>query len=196
MKQFELAQALGISTGMVSRLVKRGMPTDSVERAQRWRKRHLEPGRVKGSRFDPNAPATVPQNEPKLGGEGVTAARVEAIAVSLLPRVEQAGEFLERAALLEPLRAVLRALPDCVEPRMPGVMWAALLEYAVLDELLHAVRGAFTDPVSSAGVLDHFHQHLPHVERFPEAPIDLAADRWRVAQNDPALYVEDEALVG
>jgi len=50
MQQNELASLLDISTAMVSRLVKRGMPTDTLERAERWRKRHLEPGRVKGSR--------------------------------------------------------------------------------------------------------------------------------------------------
>lgn len=47
MNQNELAELLGISPTMVSKLKKRGMPTDSLERAQRWRKRHLEPGRVK-----------------------------------------------------------------------------------------------------------------------------------------------------
>jgi len=51
MQQKELASLLDISPAMVSRLAKRGMPTDTLERAERWRKRHLEPGRVKGSRF-------------------------------------------------------------------------------------------------------------------------------------------------
>ena len=61
----ELATLLGVSESMVSRHAKKGMPTDSLERAQRWRKRHLEPGRIKGSRFDPKqstgpvAPAAV-----------------------------------------------------------------------------------------------------------------------------------------
>lgn len=50
----ELAQLLGISPAMVTRLSQRGMPTDTLERAQRWRRRHLEPGRVKGNRFDAN----------------------------------------------------------------------------------------------------------------------------------------------
>ena len=59
MNQKELAQALGISPGMVSRLVRRGMPADDLQRAQRWRKRHLEPGRVKGARFDPTASSAV-----------------------------------------------------------------------------------------------------------------------------------------
>ena len=51
MQQKELASLLDISPAMVSRLAKRGMPTDTLERATRWRKRHLEPGRVKGSRM-------------------------------------------------------------------------------------------------------------------------------------------------
>ena len=52
MTQSELAQQLGISASMLSRLKKRGMPTDSLERAQRWRKRHLETSRIKGVRRD------------------------------------------------------------------------------------------------------------------------------------------------
>ncbi len=52
MLQKELAVLIGISAGMLSRLAKRGMPIDSYERAVRWRKRHLEPGRIKGVRMD------------------------------------------------------------------------------------------------------------------------------------------------
>ncbi len=57
MQQKELSKLLGLSPAMVSRLAKRGMPTDSLERAERWRRRHLEPGRVKGARFDPKQTA-------------------------------------------------------------------------------------------------------------------------------------------
>ena len=60
----ELADALGISAPMVSKLAKRGMPTDTVERAQRWRKRHLEPGRLKTNRASGPTPA------PPSGGGG------------------------------------------------------------------------------------------------------------------------------
>jgi phage terminase Nu1 subunit (DNA packaging protein) len=55
----ELAEALGISGAMVSKLSKRGMPTDSVERAMRWRRRHLEPGRIK----------SIPRNPPPDDGQ-------------------------------------------------------------------------------------------------------------------------------
>lgn len=67
MQQKELAVLLDISTAMVSRLAKRGMPTDSLERAQKWRRRHLEASRTKGVRFDPNMVLTVkPQAAKRL----------------------------------------------------------------------------------------------------------------------------------
>ena len=37
MKQTDLARGMGVTQGLVSRWVKRGMPTSSVEEAQRWR---------------------------------------------------------------------------------------------------------------------------------------------------------------
>lgn len=52
MNQNELAGLLGISPAAVTKLKKRGMPTDSLARAERWRRRHLEPGRAKGQRID------------------------------------------------------------------------------------------------------------------------------------------------
>ena len=52
MKKKDLAYALGISAPMVSKLSAKGMPTDSLEAALAWRRRNLEPGRVKGVRFD------------------------------------------------------------------------------------------------------------------------------------------------
>lgn len=104
----ELAEALGISAAMVSKLAKRGMPTDSVERAQRWRRRHLEPGRVKGVRYERTRPAA--------------------------PDPVQLAEALGLAALSDfkthgsALRAALRAVPEdrADEVRLPDSVWAAL----------------------------------------------------------------------
>jgi hypothetical protein len=48
----DLAAGLGISAAMVTKLKKRGMPTDSVEAAAKWRRRHLEPARTKGMRME------------------------------------------------------------------------------------------------------------------------------------------------
>ena len=64
----ELADALGISGPMVSKLAKRGMPTDSVERAQRWRKRHLEPGRIKSNRAKGDTQKTPTPAQPNRAG--------------------------------------------------------------------------------------------------------------------------------
>ena len=47
MKKTELARALGISRQMVHKLIKQGMPVDSVELAQQWRKRALNPYKTK-----------------------------------------------------------------------------------------------------------------------------------------------------
>jgi hypothetical protein len=50
-QQKELAALLGVSQAMVSRHIKMGMPSDSLERAQKWRRRKLVPSRVKGVRL-------------------------------------------------------------------------------------------------------------------------------------------------
>ena len=92
MQQKELAKLLDISPAMVSRLAKRGMPTDDPERDQRWRKRHLEPARVKGVRADTIKPRQ--QAAP-------TPATPNPAAAALLPDVtladvELAGEQLDQ----------------------------------------------------------------------------------------------------
>ena len=87
----ELATALGISPAMVSKLSKRGMPTDTLERAERWRRRHLEPGRVKGVRYEDPKP---------LPADPV--ARANAIGAAAV------GDFDSHEI---ELRAALRAVP-------------------------------------------------------------------------------------
>lgn len=46
----DLAIGLGVSAAMVTKLSKRGMPTDSVEHAQQWREKNLEPSRLKSNK--------------------------------------------------------------------------------------------------------------------------------------------------
>ena len=50
----DLADGLGISTTMVRKCARRGMPTDSVDAARLWRSRHLESIRTKDFRADGN----------------------------------------------------------------------------------------------------------------------------------------------
>ena len=100
MQQKELAILLDISPAMVSRLAKRGMPTDTLERAERWRRRHLEPGRVKGARFDraetlkAASPTPAPPASPPRPVAYVPDADLEAVSDLVngaLTRGDQAG---------------------------------------------------------------------------------------------------------
>lgn len=133
MTQKELAELLGISGAMVSRLVKRGMPTESVERAQRWRRRHLEPGRVKGSRFDPakkvnpapsEGPKTTDTNGPDVA---VLTREVEALA-------REAAEFTDDPIKIELIRTLLRGLPRGALPSMPVGAWVALVDHVLIED--------------------------------------------------------------
>jgi hypothetical protein len=131
MTQKELAQALGITPGMVSRLAKRGMPVDSVERAQRWRKRHLEPSRIKGNRFDTSTIPT-PKNKPTIGAPLDT----QPHRLQLLSGAMDAALAQQPPALVdtEPLRNVLRAWPLSEPvPPMSVRVWLALVGHCIAD---------------------------------------------------------------
>lgn len=54
MKMKDLAYALGISDSMASRLAKKGMPTYSIEAAEKWRAKNLDPSMTKQNRADGN----------------------------------------------------------------------------------------------------------------------------------------------
>ena len=135
MQQNQLAKLLGITPAMVSRLKKRGMPTDTLERAERWRKRHLEPGRVKGSRFDPNQ-VTRPPATIKLAPLADAVAEVEAAGLELesaLNDGDQAWTELIVQQVRESLRKMrLEADPnDEAEPRLSLRVWVALCTYVL-----------------------------------------------------------------
>jgi len=55
MSQTQIAKALGISQPAVAQLVKRGMPTDSVEAAKNWRATHVGHRRT-GRKSQPSVP--------------------------------------------------------------------------------------------------------------------------------------------
>lgn len=148
MTRKELAELLGISGAMVSKLAKRGMPTDSLERAQRWRKRHLEPGRVKGMRLDtrqpdqpakpspaPGARSTISANRPDADPVPVaSAATVERLARITGAALAGGSDQDQAAGMLAHLREQLRALPDAARPCMPLRVWLALVDYALAED--------------------------------------------------------------
>ena len=134
MQQKELATLLNISPAMVSRLVKRGMPTDTLERAEKWRRRHLEPGRVKGARYTPShdlAPA--PDYLPSLPEAlpcvlpGVSDVEIEA-AGDLIDAALARGNLYGGAIRTMQLRDLLRQTTDDASPRLTLRVWLALLD--------------------------------------------------------------------
>lgn len=132
----ELAQLLGVSESLVSRHAKRGMPTDSLERAQRWRKRHLEPGRVKGSRYDPKAMAKAPAPAVKAPDLGE--------CIEQLNKALQAGPVPHDAPALHNTRTALRTMPDwrgaAETLEMPVRVWGRLIAAVYSAEYVARAR--------------------------------------------------------
>lgn len=138
MEQKELARLLDISPAMVSRLAKRGMPTDTLERAQRWRKRHLDPGRVKGSRADTFQPKQ-PASQPTITPESAPAARP-----STVEEIETLGDLIDGAlnrgnlgaaeVRVMQLRRIFKLSshgPAEYKARLTIRTWVALLDYTI-----------------------------------------------------------------
>lgn len=181
MTKAELAQALGISASMVSRLARRGMPVDCVERAKRWRRRHIEPGRIKGVRFDPKAQEQQQAALSVVVHEAVQAATQQAgphlrECLGLLEEVvqsvqQQATEDVpEVAQALDGLRSHLLVL---VVGRCGGLdaatlhwwQWCVLLppELAEDERISEHMEAACLEPLTLAA----FHQALIQVQAIP-----------------------------
>lgn len=131
MQQNTLAKLLNISPAMVSRLAKRGMPTDTLERAERWRRRHLEPGRIKGSRFDPKPQRTAPavaKASPAL--PGVSVAEVESYGLEL-ENALATGDQVWADVIIQEVRGALRQLTDEDQPRLSLRVWLALVQWTI-----------------------------------------------------------------
>lgn len=198
MQQKELAKLLGISPAMVSRLAKRSMPTDTLERAQRWRKRHLEPGRIKGSRFDPTQ-ATTPTTPAAASVPGVSVADFEAVVAD----VEAAGAELDNAlttgdqawadVMLQQVRDLLRILPDDAEPRLTLRAWLALVGWFIhpaCDILKATDQATLLNPVNF-GMRWHgwANYHL-----LNEHTLDQARDWNDISIKGWPTYPDDDKL--
>ena len=136
MQQKELAALLGVSTGMVSRHVKKGMPTDTLERAEKWRRRHLEPGRVKGARYKPGStskPAPARPAAPARAAPRMGIADVEA-ASDLVDGALARGSHDAANVKIIQLRGLLRQLPDDASPRLTLRVWLALIVYVLHED--------------------------------------------------------------
>jgi hypothetical protein len=199
MQQNELSKLLGISPAMTSRLAKRGMPTDTLERAQRWRKRHLEPGRVKGSRFDPNQP-TKPTNTRPAKPPTVAAAMLG----DLLAKIETAGANLDKAltegdkdrkdVMIQQVRELLRAIPDDAQPCLTLRAWLALVDWIIHSDcqILRAPdKSAMLTPVQF-GMRWHGWENYPlmneHTLDHARDWGDIAINGWPECPSDDKLH--------
>lgn len=171
----DLADALGISAAMVSKLSKRGMPTDSVERARRWRKRHLEQGRVKGMRagtqaLPPPPPGPCPEKD---------------VVEQLM---QAAGEVLDSggdiAHLVPGLRLAMAAVPENrrAEVRFSGPVMD------VLTAEVSAVLAQYQDadsPASDRPQISHTSGHVCDESEWDEGRFwyQVAAGEIRTAAH-------------
>lgn len=93
----DLAEALGLSGAMVSKLAARGMPTHSIAAARQWRAAHLSQGHTKQFRAPPVPRAVDP------------VAIADRLNHQLRDNLQAAPEV--RQALADELRAAMRAIP-------------------------------------------------------------------------------------
>lgn len=137
MQRKHLATALNISTSMVCRLAKRGMPTDDLERAQRWRKRHLEPGRVKGVRFEPPARESLPKPAARpdpFAGDDLELDMCDAFeCLAVAARLNGEGGYLPALAHLFPI------MSDAQQQRALASSEISLDLWALIHQELHRI---------------------------------------------------------
>lgn len=87
MKQIEIATALGLSRGQISKLTAKGMPLDSVEAAEAWRRRNVDPGKALGHAAIRKQQTPSPRAHPR-GTDGEPRRNpVDIIATTIIPRM-------------------------------------------------------------------------------------------------------------
>ena len=137
--QNHLADLLGISKSVVSAQVARGMPTSTLEDAQAWRKRNLDPARSKGQRFDRFRTAP-PAKRPKTDPVG----RVNA----LMQRADQTlAEGLPLGGLIQELKTAMAAVQQSQRDNVH-------LSVAVMRVLLERILSWLGDPAKTPNFSD------------------------------------------
>jgi hypothetical protein len=181
----ELAALLGVSESMVSRHAKKGMPTDSLERAKRWRKRHLEPGRVKGSRYDSKANQPAPTVKVLDLDE----------CIGHLNNALQAGLVPHDSPVLLHTRLALRTMPDwrgaAETLEMPARVWVRLIGAVCSDEYVARARALRPSHNFTAEQLaDTLHDGINAFKS--EAAGWLLEAAWDLYELDGKSFQEDD----
>lgn len=124
----QIATHLGITPGRVSQLKHEGLPTDSIEAAERWYRANVDPVRSIGNRLSRGA--AVPKWSSPAASRDDTGALGRAEALGTAAHYALAAGAFEQ---IEPeLRAALRAVPAADRARLE-------LPEDVLEELCAAV---------------------------------------------------------
>jgi len=160
------------------------MPIDTVERAQKWRKRHLEAGRVKGTRFDPSPAKPVSLPRAVLC---IPVADIEALGV-LLDGAETSGNAYSVAIHVFQVRNLLRKTPAGASPRLTLRVWLKLLDYMLAKDA--EIRcapdlGALLTP-------DEFGQRVCLAGWAANTVLDEACDFDDISINGWPDYPDDE----
>lgn len=145
----QIAAHLGITPGRVSQLKHEGLPTDSIEAAERWYRANVDPVRSIGNRLSRGAPIPKwPDNRQ---------AAVQRDGAAALDRAARLGDAAHHAlaagafGVMEPeLRAALRAVPLADRSRLE-------LPEDVLEELcadVLAVARKFDDEADRGALSD------------------------------------------
>lgn len=127
MSQAKLARELGLSGAMVSKLKARGMPIDSIEAAQAWRKSNLDPSLKKEVRRpdpdDVEDDLVVNESSSYTKARTVTE-RFRAKSAELAYR-KAVGEVIEKVRLEAALANILVVARRALQ-KMPDVLAARL----------------------------------------------------------------------
>lgn len=129
----DLAEELGISPAMVTKLTKRGMPSDTPEAAREWRRRNLEPGKVKPGTAYPRAVPASPVRVSAATADATVNEAQWAMDTAHARLAEGAGIAL----MIPVLRRSLAAVPESHRPMVAWSMPVAVAltrhAYGVLD---------------------------------------------------------------
>ena len=129
-----LAELLGIAKSAVTAQAARGMPTYSLEAAQEWRRRNIDPARVKGNRMDAHYQPRQPVR-PVHPAPQPAAPEPDWFALAAL--VLDGGQSID--ALIPSLRAALHCVPEHERAALP-------LPVSVMDVLVKHVSDALPSP--------------------------------------------------
>ena len=136
-----LAELLGIAKSAVTAQAARGMPTHDLAAAQEWRRRNIDPARVKGNRLDahyqPRQPVRPVQPVPQPAPPEPDWFALAALSLDLAELVLDSGQSID--VLIPSLRAALHWVPEHERPALP-------LPLTVINVLVKHVSDALPSP--------------------------------------------------